>query len=274
MEKRNRPSIRLINVNCLIFFSLSFILLFRLPCVSAEEKNIFQIDTSRFNLNISDGYYFLTDSFLGDRIAIDSTLLLRSDSTSAEEEMYVSSFNYAAKVTAFDIGNGLLGLQVVSFDFMKSGSAQAAAGRDAFLIYDPEKHLLLEKVLQFGVTKERLRYLGCFRARTGHFILADADSDGSADIGLIKEEIGCTENYENYFQQHATQWYVFKNNSWQLSSDNFNPKKYLDLPLIDVKLSPVDVVGFNLWHTFDPRLWPRKTGVSFNPEYRRRLIEK
>lgn len=103
----------------------------------------------------------------------------------------VDPFNYDRGVTSFPIGNGEIGLGFASFDAMTEGSMAAAEGRDVFLIYDPSEGRLRPGGLDLGITKQRYRVDGCFRAEMVHLLIADTNKD--VDIGAVKEEIWCPE---------------------------------------------------------------------------------
>src|SRR5262245_57894895 len=59
-----------------------------------------------------------------------------------EEESYVGSLEWGKPVTAFPLGDGRLGLHLSSYTIAREGSAQAAAGRDLFLVHDPRSGAL------------------------------------------------------------------------------------------------------------------------------------
>ena len=176
-----------------IILILSFILFFNYPVYSSDDESYVRIDTSRFLLKFSKSNYLLMDNLQNNHITLKKEFLINPDEEREEEYSYVSSFNLSEKVNSFDIGNGLIGIQISSFSSMTEGSAQAAAGRDIFLVYDPQKNVVNDKILEFGITKQRQRYMGCLSAKTSHFILADMDRNGLIDIGRIKEELKCEE---------------------------------------------------------------------------------
>lgn len=149
----------------------------------------------------------------------------------------------------------------------KEGSAQAAAGRDVFLIFDPASSAIFRGGIERGITKERVRSQGCFAAKADNYYLADVNGDGLTDIGVAKEELECVQSKERqdvdlivgpFYKGDPIVWYVFKGNAWTLEpsfSGKF-PEHYQELPLIGIDLSPVDVVGCNLWRTCDRTKWP------------------
>ena len=183
-----------------------------------------------------------------------------------EESSYVTSFNYAKEVTAFPIGNGRVGLHLSSYKIQEEGSAQAAAGRDVFLVFDPRSSTLMPGGIERGVTKQRVRSQGCFAASDERYFLGDMDGDGLADIGVVKEEIQCVEKTDGdvdrvlgpFYKQYPVTWYVFKENAWKLDPQ-FSGKfaeHYEELPWVGIDRSPVDYVGCSLWQTCDRRKWP------------------
>jgi hypothetical protein len=242
-----------------------------------------QIDTTRFSLNKSEDQFFLVDKQENSKLFLKKDSLINPDEAENEITAYVSSFMFSTKVNSFTIGNGLIGIQLSSFEAMKEGSAQAAAGRDMFLLYDPEKKICLHAYLDFGITKQRHRYMGCLNAITSHFITADIDEDGLTDIGRIKETLKCEERLDEngemicmsgpFFVQNSVEWYIFKEHHWKFDSSYTNIDKYIDFPLIEIKLSPVDVFGFNRWRSFNPKKWDRKSDILYYPQYRLQLMK-
>ncbi len=261
----------------MILFNNSFV-------YSGNDENYLKIDTARFSLKISESSFQLIDNLQKNSVSLKKEFLIDPDEEKEEEYVYVSSFNFSEKVNSFEIGNGLIGIQLSAYAILKQGSAFAAAGRDVFLIYDPKKLMVQDQILEFGITKQRHRYMGCLSAKSSHFVLADTDSNGSIDIGCIKEELQCKEYYDSerdmdtilgpFFVQSPVEWYVFINDNWSMDSASYKSDKYTDLPLMDIKINPIDFFGFLRWGSYDPLKWDRKTDVSFYPLYRRKLIEK
>ena len=185
----------------------------------------------------------------------------------------MSSFQYGQQnVSSFPIGNGQIGLHLSSYATQHEGSAQAAAGRDVFLIFDPRSSGIFRGGIERGISKQRVRSQGCFSAAAEHYFLADINHDGLTNIGVIKEEIQCSERAHTnvdrvvgpFYNQHAVVWYVFKDNSWKLDpsvSGKFpdsDPKtqQASELPLIGMEKTPVDFVGCTVWQSCDKRKWP------------------
>lgn len=87
-------------------------------------------DSSRFSLQI-------IDHDKQKQLSIPTIWLIPEEN---EEKGYVSGFSYDETLTAFRIGGGLTGIQLSSYDIQKGGSAQAAAGRDVFLVYNGQEN--------------------------------------------------------------------------------------------------------------------------------------
>jgi len=267
----------------IILLILSIILITNYPLYSTKDEFAVEIDTSRFQLITTEDNFHLLDNLQKITISLKSHLLINQDEE-VEEKTYVSSFNFSKKVNSFDIGNGLIGIQLSSFSVMSQGSAQAAEGRDVFLVFDPQTNMIYNKILEFGITKQRSRYMGCLSAKTSHFIVADVDGNGLIDIGRIKEELKCEDIYDPnkdtdgilgpFFFQDSVKWYVFENNQWVFDSLHSKIDTYVDLPLNDIKINPIDFFGFIKWHNYDPQKWDSKSVVSFYPQYRLLLIKK
>jgi hypothetical protein len=203
------------------------------------------------------------------RVAIPRDWLIPPQEEKDEESTYVSSFQYDKEVSAFPIGNGKAGLHLSSYAIQEQGSAQAAAGRDLFLIFDPTSLHLSRGGIERGITKERVRSEGCFEASAERYFVADIDGDGLTDIGVSKEELECVPTrYQQQdleliegpvYKQVPVAWYVFRSGAWKLEpalSGKF-PERYQELPLIGIDKTPVDFVGRVLWETCDRTKWPK-----------------
>lgn len=262
------------------FLFLIVTVIFIYPLYSSDDGSRLRIDTSRFLLNSAQNNFRIVDNYQNVQTIVKNEMIISGES---EEKSYVSSFNYSDKVSSFTIGNGLIGLHLSSFSAMTEGSAQAAAGRDIFLIYDPDKNLVIDKSLDFGITRQRNRYMGCLSAKTSHFILADVDKNGLIDIGRIKEELICEELFDPiqdtdkiegpFFIQDSVEWFVYENKSWLYDSSQREFGKYIDLPLIDITINPIDFFGYMKWKSYDPRKWDRKSEVNYYPGYRLILMK-
>ena len=125
------------------------------------------------------------------QVAIPRDWLIPPQDEKDDESYYVTSFHYDKGVSSFPIGNGRMGLHFSSYEIQAEGSAQGAAGRDVFLIFDPKTSAVSRGGIERGITKERIRSQGCFEASMEHYFLADVDGDGLTDIGVVKEELLC-----------------------------------------------------------------------------------
>ena len=184
------------------------------------------IDTNQYKL-ITTGTRFLLAS-ISDRsrqpIPIPRGWLVPSEEEAAEAGANVSSFNYAEKVTSFEVGDGRVGLQISSYDVQQGGSAQAAAGRDVFLVLDPRRGRLYDPGLRLGITRHRVRALGCFEASQSNFLLSDVNGDERVDLGAIREELVCKPVVRDGVDtidgprhvSHPVRWYVFAGDGWKL----------------------------------------------------------
>ena len=235
------------------------------------------ISTDRFRLIIEGKRFFLqpVSSEKAHRIAIPRAWLISPREENEEEGRTVSSIRFDEHVASFPIGNGELGILLSSYDMMTEGSMQAAAGRDVFLIYEPAPQRLRPGHVDLGITKERIFGEGCWYARMVHFIVADVNQDGFADIGTIKEEIRCPEGQEMWegdsYEQHPLHWYVFSKDGWKREEEDSGwPDSYIEIPLIGIDTSPVDFVAQGLWRSADPSSW--KSSPRYLPTYRRHLI--
>lgn len=247
------------------------------PVKGAQNPNVISAD--RFRLLIDGERFFLqlTSGAKTQPLAIPRDWLIapEEEKEEEEEELVLSSFRFDHHVTSFPIGNGEIGIQLSSYDMMKEGSMQAAVGRDVFLIYDPTTSKLRPGRMNLGITKERSFGEGCWHARMVHFIVADVNQDGRADIGTINEEIRCPEGRQLWegdsYEQHPLHWYLYTADGWKLEEDDSGwPDSYAELPLIGIEISPVDFVGQILWRSADPFSW--KSPPRYLPTYRKRLI--
>jgi hypothetical protein len=241
----------------------------RVPAAGPQQK---QVSSRQFTL-VRDRDTFLLRFVANDKrkqIIVPREWLIPRQEEKDEEAHYATSFNYAKEVTAFPIGNGRVGLHLSSYKIQDQGSAQAGAGRDVFLIFDPRSSTLLPGGIERGVTKQRVRSQGCFAASDERYFLGDIDGDGLADIGVVKEEIRCVETTDGdvdrvlgpFYKQHPVTWYVFKENAWKLDpqfSGKF-PERYEEMPWVGIDRGPVEFVGCTIWQTCERAKWP--TGDS------------
>jgi hypothetical protein len=230
-----------------------------LPGIDALGQTVddsYQIETSRYQFSESNKKLFL---ILPDnkRISIPREWLYPPEDLEEDEGSYVSSFRYSEQVTTFFVDKGLVGIHFSSWDDMPAGagSAMAGAGRDVFLIYNTETQQIHQGIVDLGITKDRVRSMGCFFATFHDFVVGDVNNDGLTDIGVVLEEIGCKEDsieqqkkslkVEPYFIKHPIQWYVFQKNTWGKSTRyrGVRPEKTMrNLPLIGLIKSPTDFI--------------------------------
>ncbi|MCP4134637.1 MAG: hypothetical protein GY754_26925 [bacterium] len=169
------------------------------------------------------------------------------------ENIFVSPTAFSEKITSFEIGENLIGLQLSSYNIQEDGSAQSAAGKDVFLIYNTVSKKIYNGNLNLGITKARYRSDGCFSAINHQFIIADMNNDKHMDIGVIKEELLCREFNDGddnmiidgpFYQQYPIHWYLYKNNRW-VYAKTFDARfpikrKYWELPILGIVKSPID----------------------------------
>jgi hypothetical protein len=175
--------------------------------------------------------------------------------TRDDENGYVSSTNYDRIVNTFKIGNGLTGIHISSYDIQPEGSAQAAAGRDVFLVYHHQNNIVHPGLINLGITKERIRSTGEFLATHTKFLLSDINRDGLIDLGIIKEEFKCTPltpvkigmnlKDQPFYTLNPIKWYIFNKNSWiyeRQFEGRLSSISYKELPLVGIVKSPVEFV--------------------------------
>jgi len=192
-----------------------------------------------------------------------------------KDEDFVSSFLYDSHVNSFPIGNGQIGLQFSSYYILPEGSINLGIGRDVFLVFNPADDSLHPGLIDLGVTKERDWESGCFHALMHHFVIGDANGDGLMDIGIVKEEIRCPGEDDDWYGaqyvQHSMRWYVFSPDGWKRGGA-LDAERCHELPLIGMSSSPVEFAAIINWHTYDPAGWT--PSAVFKPSYRARLIAK
>ena len=257
------------------FLTLCFVLVFITACNTRKEAPSSPsaprnppVSTDRFQLIARPRDFAL--QFVSDgkikQIAIPRDWLIPPKDEKDEEGTYVTSFHYDKVVSSFPVGNGRMGLHLSSYEIQAEGSAQAAAGRDVFLIFDPKSSVVFRGGIERGVTKQRVRSRGCFEASAEHYFLADVDGDGLTDIGVVKEELQCLERAEApvdtivgpFYKKYPVVWRVFREDGWKPEPSFLGkfPEHYLELPLIGIDRNPVDFVGCALWRTCDRTKWP------------------
>jgi hypothetical protein len=254
---------------CISFLWLAVGAIQCLPQTSIQrpQNPVFSTDQFKLLTRPRDFALQFVSNEKGKQISVPRDWLVPPDEEKGEEGNYVSSFLYGNQVTSFPIGNGKIGLQLSSYEIQKEGSAQAAAGRDVFLIFDPASSAVFRGGIERGITKERVRSQGCFAAKADNYYLADVNGDGLTDIGVAKEELECVQSEKRqdvdlivgpFYRQNPVDWYVFRDHTWKLEP-NFSgkfPEHYQELPLIGIDRSPVDYVGCTLWQTCDRTKWP------------------
>ena len=244
------------------------------------------LNSDQFALIVTDGKFALQFDSRGKKkqISVPREWLVPPEEEREEASSYVSSFNYDRRITAFAMGNGKMGLHLSSFDLLQGGSAQAAAGRDVFLVFDPDASTVQRGLMSLGITKQRVREDGCFSAQTAHFLLADINRDGITDLGVVTERIECLPAAENrdvdrtaqpVYSQDPVQWYVFGHGQWRKNPahNGVLPQDSAALPLIGMDLSPVDFVGYGYWKSHDPSKWRLRNleSAPYQPPFRSRL---
>lgn len=210
-------------------------------------------------------------------LAVPKKWLAPAQAREEEEDAYVSSLDWGRPVTAFPIGDGRVGLHLSSYTIATEGSAQAAAGRDLFLVHDPRSGEL-EMGLDLGETKGRVRLGGCLAAWYHRFDLGDVDCDGRLDLGVVEERIDCTEDEDEETRPlgpllHTTErrWFVLGEDGWRERPalagrlPCFGMRAF---PPLGVEQSPVDwVLGMTRWRS--PLLPPRGGSGRAAPAARR-----
>jgi hypothetical protein len=192
-----------------------------------------------------------TSNRVVNEVTIPREWLVPSQEEADEEtDSFVSSFNYNRQVQSFPIGDGRIGLHFSSYEIQSGGSAQAAAGRDVFLILDPLSLRMTQGGIRRGITQARVRDRGCFAAKSERYLIADVDGDGSADVGIVAEELQCIGKSDGwltgpFYKQSPVVWYLLRNTGWVAEArfDGRMPEHYVELPLVGMLCSPVEPAG-------------------------------
>jgi len=209
------------------------------------------VDKVSFKLLYQKEQYFLKTPF-GNKILVQKNWLLPPDQLEEDKMSYVTSFKYDSDVHSFPISEKIVGLHISSYSIQKGGSANSAAGRDLFLIFDANGMKLTPGKIDLNITKSRVRSMGCFWANFSNFYIYDINNDGFTDLGIIAEKIWC--EHENdpraeresisgpFYHKQPIKWYIFQSTSWQYNTKlNQNiPDNLIKLPLIGLSKSPVE----------------------------------
>jgi len=225
------------------------------PTVVAKSGNdLLTVDVNNFQL-FRDQHNYSLQYGKDERLIIPLEWLIPPDEVQEDDQSYVSSFNYDKDVTSFQIGDGRIGLHLSSYKIQEGGSANAAAGRDVFLVFDPINKKLHRGGLKLGITKSRVRSMGCPFAEFSFFVIGDINHDGLIDIGATKEEVRCEWMYDEekdidnifgpFYEKHPIHWYIYVDAHWKYESSfkgQYPHTKYLKLPLINLAKSPIDFI--------------------------------
>ena len=238
-------------------FYLGLILAFVLLTFQLHaETNPLQltIDKESFKL-LQEGKEYYLKLPTGEKIPLQKKWLFPPDQIEKDADSYVTSFNYDPEVHSFSIGEDFMGLHISSYAIQESGSAMAAAGRDVFLVFDTMRKKLNQGGINLGITKERVRSMGCFWAKFNNFFIGDINDDGFTDLGVVMERIWCEEYFDEiqqvdsisgpFYQKQRIEWYIFQSTKWMYQSefDGMKPKNTLiRLSLIRLSKSPVKFV--------------------------------
>jgi hypothetical protein len=235
------------------------------PALAQSAQDVLTIDTKSYRL-VRDQKDYALRYDRDKRLRVQGEWLVPPEELKEESGAYVSSFTYDEGVTAFPIGDGRMGLHLSSYEIQKEGSANAAAGRDVFLVLNPKARRLYPGGILFGVTKRRVRSMGCFFAVFHRFTIGDINNDRLVDVGVTGEEISCDEVHDRekgvdlmkgpFYEEHPVRWYTYQRGRWEVRGhvfvrdhwnydpdyDGKHPKGSLQLPLIGLAKSPVDFV--------------------------------
>ena len=205
--------------------------------------NRIELDLSRFALMMTDSGFVLVDRDRGSAL-VDSTWVTGAGDVEAEE--IVSPDNFVEAVTSFHVGGRFTGLHLSSYAIQSEGSAQAAAGRDVFLLLDERDGSLRDGQMLTGITRGRGRSMGCWTAHMHRYLLGDVDGDGFTDIGEQREEINCIGEDLTLPEPRGfpLKWHVFTGHDWEYRPelDDALPPSTRALPLRELEKSPVDFV--------------------------------
>jgi len=204
-------------------------------------------DRTGFRLVEVGGEYRL-ERASGPPLAVPREWLIPPGEAEADAESYVTAFAYSEEVTAFPIGDGLLGLHLSSYAIQSEGSANAADGSDVLLILDPFEDRLRPGLVLVG-SKGRVRVGGCASAWFQRLQVGDLDCDRRLDVAASIERIDCGLGDDDdpggpVLVQEPLHWYLQGSDGWtrREADDGRLPcAGLLELPLGLAK-SPVDFV--------------------------------
>lgn len=182
------------------------------------------------------------------------------------------------EVTAFPIGDGRTGLHVMVYAVQAQGSAQAARGRDVFLLLEPESGELVDGLPTVEETHNRGRSGGCLYAMASHFLIADVNGDGLTDLGMVREQLDCPFDPElgmpageQRYHQKPVIWFLMKAEGWESTLDHAGelPGDAVPLPLLGIAKTPVDFFAEIAWDSTDPAQWGEQAASPvYTPPYR------
>jgi hypothetical protein len=209
------------------------------------------IDKVSFKLLYQKDQYLLKTPS-GNKILLQKNWLMPPDQLEEDEMSYVTSFNYNNDIHSFPISENIVGLHISSYAIQNRGSANAAAGRDLFFIFDTNSMKLTPGKIYLNITKHRVRSMGCFWANFSNFYIYDINNDGFTDLGIITEKIWCEHENDQraeresisgpFYHKQSIKWYIFQLTSWQYNTklNQNNPDNLIKLPLIGLSKSPVE----------------------------------
>jgi len=199
--------------------------------------------SKRFSLaQQADGFWLHEAS--GERYRVPQEWILSAEEAAREREAIVSSTAFGSDVQEFALGNDLIALRISSYA-IADGSAQAAAGRDVFLVFDdgPRK-ALLDGGLRLGITRSRVRDGGQWRATSVRFYVGGGRAGTTTALGVLKEQVRCGPRGPE-FNAARMQWYELRDRRWvRAEARRYEPESSTrrELPLVDLHKSPVQFV--------------------------------
>lgn len=206
-------------------------------------------DTTSYRLYPNDTGFSLVNMTTGRKYAIPQ-ILLTPTLDPAYKDAITGLMQFDSVVTAFPLGENMVGIHLSSYD-IGEGSMALAQGVDAFLAIDLLGKKMLPEVLNLGVTKQRSKYMGYLSAEYTHLLVSRIAGAKFFSLVTYKEKINVSIEDSGkhisvdgpYYEQTPLHWYVFDGKKWQ-----YDPKldKYLpvgdggELPMIHLIMSPVE----------------------------------